>query len=144
MTNFFHFISGDRLQSCRSSSSSVVTSTMEGLLVSSTSSSSSSSHPHVHHHHHRHTLSEDSTCTGDSIAPPPTLSRLPPDGHEFPPDYRDPASSSNVVYQVRTEERNSFFRRSGLIFFRQNESALGTPVYTESCESVNDATQKKV
>ncbi len=24
--------------------------------------------------------------------PPPTHSRLPPDGHEFPPDYRDPAS----------------------------------------------------
>lgn len=37
---------------------------------------------------HRHSLSQDSN---DSLPPPPpTLSRLPPDGHEFPPDYRDP------------------------------------------------------
>ena len=29
--------------------------------------------------------------------PPPTLSRLPPDGHEFPPDYRDPTSNTFQV-----------------------------------------------
>ena len=34
--------------------------------------------------------------------PPPTLSRLPPDGHEFPPDYRDPAAST--IFQVNKTE----------------------------------------
>ena len=29
--------------------------------------------------------------------PPPTHSRLPPDGHEFPPEYRDPSKSVQQV-----------------------------------------------
>jgi hypothetical protein len=40
------------------------------------------------HHHVR----GDSS---DSLGAPPTFSRLPPDGHEFPPDYRDPALNSS-------------------------------------------------
>lgn len=43
-----------------------------------------------------HKMSEDVSV--GAVQPPPTFSRLPPDGHEFPPDYRDP--SSNIVYQV--------------------------------------------
>ena len=47
---------------------------------------------------HRHTLSEDSTdSTNMSAQPPPTLLRLPPDGHEFPPEYRDTASNSSAA-----------------------------------------------
>lgn len=48
--------------------------------------------------YHHHKLSEDSVVANHVQPPPPTFSRLPPDGHEFPPDYRDP--SSNIVYQV--------------------------------------------
>ena len=33
--------------------------------------------------------------------PPPSYSRLPPDGHEFPPDYKDPSCNSiSTVYRV--------------------------------------------
>ena len=82
---------------------------MDGLLLSSPPVPPQSAiHPHsgVLNSQHRHTLSEDSTDSnmGSSCnLPPPTLSRLPPDGHEFPPDYRDPATTSTaatIVYQV--------------------------------------------
>ena len=86
-----------------------VSPTMDGLLLSSPPVPPQSAiHPHsgVLSSQHRHTLSEDSTDSnmGSSCnLPPPTLSRLPPDGHEFPPDYRDPATTSTaatIVYQV--------------------------------------------
>ena len=32
--------------------------------------------------------------------PPPTYSRLPPDGHEFPPEYRDPSSTNASMFAV--------------------------------------------
>ena len=55
-----------------------------------------------HHLQNQHSLSQDSTSEGSLMMiggqgppPPPTLSRLPPDGHEFPPDYRDPSASSS-------------------------------------------------
>ena len=41
-----------------------------------------------------------STAAAAVAPPPPTHSRLPPDGHEFPPEYRDPSKSS--VQQVRS------------------------------------------
>ena len=42
------------------------------------------------------------TNDSDSLPPPPpSYSRLPPDGHEFPPDYKDPSCTSNsIVYRV--------------------------------------------
>ncbi|CAB4063128.1 IL16 [Lepeophtheirus salmonis] len=43
--------------------------------------------------HHNHSFSQDSSDSG-SIGPPPSDSRLPPDGHEFPPDYKDPTSTN--------------------------------------------------
>ena len=53
--------------------------------------------------HHQHSLSQDSASASEALMmmqpPPPTLSRLPPDGHEFPPDYRDPTSNT---FQVST------------------------------------------
>ena len=36
--------------------------------------------------------SQDSTDSAPSL--PPTYSRLPPDGHEFPEDYMDPGNTS--------------------------------------------------
>ena len=51
--------------------------------------------------HHRHTMSQDSLAAAAAAASaglfPPTHSRLPPDGHEFPPDYTD--------FKVRERER---------------------------------------
>ncbi len=53
----------------------------------------------------RHSISQDSndSAPGSSASSvvnlPPTHSRLPPDGHEFPPDYKDP--SSGLTGQVR-------------------------------------------
>ena len=51
--------------------------------------------------HHQHSLSQDSASASEALMmiqpPPPTLSRLPPDGHEFPPDYRDPTSNTFQV-----------------------------------------------
>ena len=43
-----------------------------------------------------------STSNSDSLPPPPpSYSRLPPDGHEFPPDYKDPSSTGNsAVFRV--------------------------------------------
>ena len=42
-----------------------------------------------------------STNDSDLPPPPPSYSRLPPDGHEFPPDYKDPSCTSNsIVYRV--------------------------------------------
>ena len=83
---FFSDISSRRSSGCslRSSSSSCeVTHSspptiMEGPIMLS-------------HHHVR----ADST---DSYTSPPTFSRLPPDGHEFPPDYREPANSAASSY----------------------------------------------
>ena len=106
---FFRFLAGNRQPSDQ---------TMKGLLMSTGNSPPNSlgaahsgptnnAHLNAMHSgqiHHRHTLSEDSNDSSILMAsqpappPPPTLSRLPPDGHEFPPDYRDPAS--NIVYQV--------------------------------------------
>lgn len=52
------------------------------------------------HTHHRHSMSQDSTDSAASsvngLHIPPTYSRLPPDGHEFPPDYRDPVSGLTI------------------------------------------------
>ena len=47
---------------------------------------------------HRHSMSQDSTDSVGSgsssvVNVPPTHSRLPPDGDEFPPDYRDPSAA---------------------------------------------------
>merc|ERR1719433_912870 len=44
--------------------------------------------------HHHHQGSYDST---DSGSLPPTYSRLPPDGHEFPEDYVDPSLCSSLA-----------------------------------------------
>ena len=74
-------------------------------------------HAHAHvHAHHRHSMSQDSTDSAASsvngLHIPPTYSRLPPDGHEFPPDYRDPASGLTI--QVQSPElffRSFFFRK---------------------------------
>ena len=42
------------------------------------------------------------TNDSDLPPPPPSYSRLPPDGHEFPPDYKDPScNTSSTVYRVR-------------------------------------------
>ena len=39
--------------------------------------------------------------------PPPSYSRLPPDGHEFPPDYKDPScTSTSTVYRVSSIHQN--------------------------------------
>merc|ERR1719210_1404312 len=61
------------------------------------SSSTSSTNMEVFTHH-QHSLSQDSASASEALMmmqpPPPTLSRLPPDGHEFPPDYRDPTSNT--------------------------------------------------
>ena len=59
---------------------------MAGFLSSASTAAASRGH-------HHHTFAEEA-----NEPPPPTLSRLPPDGHEFPPDYRDPAAST--IYQV--------------------------------------------
>ena len=41
-------------------------------------------------------LTMGSTSNSGSLPPPPpSYSRLPPDGHEFPPDYKDPSSTDN-------------------------------------------------
>ena len=74
--------------------------------------------PHAHTHtHHRHSMSQDSTDSAASsvngLHIPPTYSRLPPDGHEFPPDYRDPASGLTI--QVRFPELSCFY----VPFFRK-------------------------
>ena len=57
----------------------------------------------------RHRLSMDTANNdpapaglGGLLPPPPTYSRLPPDGHEFPQDYRDPHTGFTV--QVRSGE----------------------------------------
>ena len=69
-----------------------------GCSLRSSSSSSEARHasppnimegPLLLSHHH---VRGDSS---DSMVAPPTFSRLPPDGHEFPPDYRDPSLSSS-------------------------------------------------
>ena len=82
---------------------------MDGVLTSSQvqpvpPQSSAAPHSTNLSSQHRHTLSEDSTDSSNMMAqPPPTLLRLPPDGHEFPPEYRDSASNSTtatIVYQV--------------------------------------------
>ena len=56
-----------------------------------------------HHQHHRHSMSQDSNDSTASLShvipPPPTYSRLPPDGHEFPPDYKE--VSFNVKFAMR-------------------------------------------
>ncbi|XP_040567115.1 uncharacterized protein [Lepeophtheirus salmonis] len=62
----------------RDNSSSILQGGMEDCLVSC---------------HHNHSFSQDSSDSG-SIGPPPSDSRLPPDGHEFPPDYKDPTSTN--------------------------------------------------
>ncbi len=63
------------------------------------------------HRQHRHSNSQDSNdssgsngSNGGGMAakmafspPPPTFSRMPPDGHEFPPDYRDPNGQLSQV-----------------------------------------------
>ena len=56
----------------------------------------------------------------DSLPPPPpSYSRLPPDGHEFPPDYKDPScTTSTIVYRVSLffgichNNSNSFIRKN--------------------------------
>ena len=93
---------------------------------------------HAHAHtHHRHSMSQDSTDSAASsvngLHIPPTYSRLPPDGHEFPPDYRDPASGLTI--QVRSPKlffRSFFFpkksvfspcsRRGNVFSFVRHES----------------------
>ena len=50
-----------------------------------------------------HSLSHAHAGLGALLPPPPTYSRLPPDGHEFPQDYRDPQTGFTV--QVRRSER---------------------------------------
>lgn len=53
--------------------------------------------------HHRHSVSQDSNDSSSSSPGtilPPTYSRLPPDGHEFPPDYKDPSSLNSQVSPV--------------------------------------------
>ena len=60
----------------------------------------------------RHRLSMDSANDaasaglGGLLPPPPTYSRLPPDGHEFPQDYRDPQTGFTV--QVTSDKSNAF------------------------------------
>ena len=42
-------------------------------------------------------------CNESLPPPPPSYSRLPPDGHEFPPDYKDPSITGNAsVFRVGT------------------------------------------
>ena len=44
-----------------------------------------------------------SSNNSESLPPPPSYSRLPPDGHEFPPDYKDPSTTCNsTVPRVRS------------------------------------------
>ena len=46
-------------------------------------------------------LPHSATASSGALPPPPpTYSRLPPDGHEFPPDYRDPSSNITSMFQV--------------------------------------------
>ncbi len=72
-----------------------------------------------HRHPHpplsrRHSASQESSDSGSSgssgsssgassvvNAAPPTHSRLPPDGTEFPPDYRDPSSAAGQVIKEK-------------------------------------------
>jgi hypothetical protein len=63
--------------------------------------------------HHRHSLSQDSndsSGSGSTMAAsqaPPTYSRLPPDGHEFPLDYRDPHTGFTMQQQQQLLSRKS-------------------------------------
>ena len=50
---------------------------------------------------HRHSMSQDSNDSSGSssgllASAPPTYSRMPPDGHEFPPDYKEPHLTNQV------------------------------------------------
>jgi hypothetical protein len=82
------------------------------------------SHHHTPHQQqqNQHSLSQDSTSEGSLMMigqgpPPPTLSRLPPDGHEFPPDYRDPASSSS---------NSNTFQNSEMLSRKSSASSTGS------------------
>ena len=49
-------------------------------------------------HHQQHKV-HDQRMVISPPPPPPSHSRLPPDGHEFPPEYREPPSK-NINIQV--------------------------------------------
>ncbi|XP_059082124.1 mucin-2-like isoform X6 [Tigriopus californicus] len=60
--------------------------------------------------HHRHSVSQDSNDSSSSSPGtilPPTYSRLPPDGHEFPPDYKDPSSLTSQNSLLLTRKSSS-------------------------------------
>ena len=65
-------------------------------------------------HHQAHSLSQDSATESLMMMqpPPPTLSRLPPDGHEFPPDYRDPSNTFQVSILFNKNEFLGHFLNS--------------------------------
>ena len=95
----------------------------DSYLPHSTSTASATSITNHHHHSNRHpisiptttlnlsTMTAGSSNTSDSLPPPPpSYSRLPPDGHEFPPDYKDPSSTtvSSAVFRVCILQTSSY------------------------------------
>lgn len=88
-------------------------SSMAGFLSSASTAAASRGH-------HHHTFAEEA-----NEPPPPTLSRLPPDGHEFPPDYRDPAAST-ISYQVQVQKQDWNFSFYTLKKIHENLAASKT------------------
>ena len=85
---------------------------LDGPVATSPASASAARDGHHMHHpaviSHRHSMSQDSNDSSGSssgIAVPPTYNRLPPDGHEFPPEYKD----TGLTKQVRKIEILFFF-----------------------------------
>ena len=72
------------------------------LPTHSASSVNSTSSISPHHLTNLTAITLGSANNSDSLPPPPpSYSRLPPDGHEFPPDYKDPScNTSSTVYRV--------------------------------------------
>ncbi len=69
---------------------------MEATVAAAAMSPPGVVHQHQHHSH-RHSLSQDSNDSTLSFIPP-THSRLPPDGHEFPQEFID---TTGITKQVR-------------------------------------------
>ena len=102
------FLGSDQARQRRSASSSAAlfdssSPTTTKIMMQTTTTESSSGVVHGFNRGHHHTFEEANE------PPPPTLSRLPPDGHEFPPDYRDPAAST--IYQVTRPKPSLFMKR---------------------------------
>ena len=50
---------------------------------------------------HNISITSQPILVNDIHIPPPTFSRLPPDGHEFPPNFTEPIIITPVLKQSR-------------------------------------------